>query len=189
METLGQRIVRLRGAISQHRLAKMAGISQGRLRDIETGATPDPRGATVAKIAAALGITSDELQTGQVPGALAEGDAAPYDTGDAKGLLYLLAPTARHPTAYRIARALPGFALAEGDTLVVELQGKPLPGQLVVTNLANPVTGTAETVVRRYLPPLLLAQDGQTVLQANDERVGGLWPVLASWRGGADLGS
>ena len=42
-------------------LSKMTGLGTGRLSEIETGVTSDPRISTLIKIADALGVTLDEL--------------------------------------------------------------------------------------------------------------------------------
>jgi len=47
--------------ISQDKLSKLAGITLHTITKIESGATPDPRIKTVKKIAAALGVSVDDL--------------------------------------------------------------------------------------------------------------------------------
>ncbi|TSD04969.1 MAG: XRE family transcriptional regulator [Parcubacteria group bacterium Athens0714_12] len=47
--------------ISQDKLSKLAGITLHTITKIESGATPDPRIATVKKIADALGVGIDDL--------------------------------------------------------------------------------------------------------------------------------
>lgn len=42
-------------------LSKMTGLGTGRLSEIETGVTSDPRMSTLIKIADALDVTLDEL--------------------------------------------------------------------------------------------------------------------------------
>jgi len=52
---------RRKSALSQDKLSKLAGITLHTITKIESGATPDPRVATVKKIADALGCSVDEL--------------------------------------------------------------------------------------------------------------------------------
>lgn len=184
METLGER---LRGPTSQTALAKRSGVSQGRIREIEEGVTAAPRIDTLHKLAAALGVPTDELTTGPA-GQLRDGEAQLFEAAPVRGLLFQLAPEARHPVPYRVTRALPGFGLLPGDTLVVELQGRPQPGQLVVATLADQATGTAETVIRRYLPPVLVSADAAQVHHLDSGEAAVLGTVLASWRAGPSCG-
>lgn len=182
MESLGARLKRLRGDVSQTALAKRTGVSQGRIREIEEGMTAAPRVDTLRKLADGLGIAFDELASGAPAGMLSEAEAQPFDAAPVKGLLFQLAPNARHPVPYRVARDLPGFGLMAGDMLVVELQGTPAQGSLVVATLADPDTGAAETVIRRYLPPVLVSADAAQVHPLDGGSVAVLGQVLASWR-------
>lgn len=63
VDTVGQRIRELREArgLSGNALAKLAGISQGHLRDIEIGRHKSPTLETARAIARALGVTLDNL--------------------------------------------------------------------------------------------------------------------------------
>lgn len=47
--------------ISQDKLSKLAGITLHTITKIESGATPDPRIETMAKIAKGLGVSIDDL--------------------------------------------------------------------------------------------------------------------------------
>lgn len=61
--TIGENIKRLRlqKDLSQDKLARLADIAFATLTKIESGETPNPTIETVKKIAAALGISIDEL--------------------------------------------------------------------------------------------------------------------------------
>lgn len=61
--TVGVRIRALREAcgLSGNALAKLAGLSQGHLRDIETGRVKDPGLTVAAAIARALNVSVDDL--------------------------------------------------------------------------------------------------------------------------------
>ena len=52
---------RVKRGLSQNQLAKMAGVPQSVICDIESGKTKAPRIDTLQAIAAALGVTVDEL--------------------------------------------------------------------------------------------------------------------------------
>lgn len=63
ISTIGKNIKKYRGklGISQDKLSKLAGITLHTIAKIESGATLDPRIATVKKIANALGVGVDDL--------------------------------------------------------------------------------------------------------------------------------
>ena len=52
---------RRKEGISQNRLAKLSGVSQSVINDIEKGKTKAPRVDTMAAIAKVLGVTVDDL--------------------------------------------------------------------------------------------------------------------------------
>lgn len=52
---------RVKRGLSQNQLAKMAGVPQSVICDIESGKTKAPRIDTLQAIASALGVTVDEL--------------------------------------------------------------------------------------------------------------------------------
>lgn len=62
-QTIGQiiRKYRLQKGISQDKLSKFADVAFHTIVKIESGETPNPTIDTVKKIAAALGVTVDEL--------------------------------------------------------------------------------------------------------------------------------
>jgi len=67
METLGQRVAqaRMRKGLSQPELARAAGVSQGTIGNIESGARKQPRG--LLSIASALGVRPEWLLYGLEP--------------------------------------------------------------------------------------------------------------------------
>lgn len=77
METLGRRIKRLRQAcdLSAAELARRAGTSRTTISELETGKRQGSDPALLARLAAELGITLDELVLGE--GAVAPEDRAP----------------------------------------------------------------------------------------------------------------
>ncbi|MGN5380893.1 helix-turn-helix domain-containing protein [Streptomyces lasalocidi] len=62
-ERLGQLLREARGGRSMTEIAAAAGVSAETLRKIETGRAPTPAFFTVAALAAALGLSMDELVT------------------------------------------------------------------------------------------------------------------------------
>ncbi|MBP2652591.1 MAG: family transcriptional regulator [Firmicutes bacterium] len=60
---IGKKIIELREkrGLSQYRLAKEAGVGQGRISQIESGKNPSPTTATLQKIAQALGVSMSEF--------------------------------------------------------------------------------------------------------------------------------
>jgi len=60
---IGKKIIELREekGLSQYRLAKEAGVGQGRISQIESGKNPSPTTATLQKIASALGVSMAEF--------------------------------------------------------------------------------------------------------------------------------
>jgi len=61
--TIGEKVTKLRDAngLSQNELAKLSGIGQGRISQIESGKNPSPTTATLQKIAHALGVSMAEF--------------------------------------------------------------------------------------------------------------------------------
>ena len=63
ISTIAKNIKKYRAklGISQDKLSKLAGITLHTITKIESGATPDPRIETMAKIAKGLGVSIDDL--------------------------------------------------------------------------------------------------------------------------------
>lgn len=63
ISTIAKNIKKYRAkiGISQDKLSKLAGITLHTITKIESGATPDPRIETMAKIANGLGVSIDDL--------------------------------------------------------------------------------------------------------------------------------
>jgi len=73
--TFGGRIKDLRktAGLTQHQLAKLAGIAQSTLGDIESGATKHSYGPTAVRLAQALNVSPDWLSSGRGPMVRASG--------------------------------------------------------------------------------------------------------------------
>ncbi|MEC3996535.1 helix-turn-helix transcriptional regulator [Actinacidiphila sp. DG2A-62] len=76
-ERFGTLLRRARGDRSMVEVAAAAGVSAETLRKIETGRAPTPAFFTVAALAAALGISLDELAATCLPAGLPEDAARP----------------------------------------------------------------------------------------------------------------
>lgn len=178
-----------------------AGLSVNRVSQlINKGGNPGV--ATLAAIAQATGTPlADLLDDTQAPPeqvhGMAETEATPWtppppDSTKAtqaiapQHLAQTLAPSARHCATYRITRAFPGLGLLPNDLVIVDLSsGQQSAGDIVIATIADPLTGEATTVVRRFLPPYLIS--GDPVADTNPEivdnnRVSILGRVAASAR-------
>ncbi|RBO54039.1 hypothetical protein DSD19_06135 [Rhodovulum sp. BSW8] len=69
----------------------------------------------------------------------------------------ILAPESTRPAFFLLSRDLSELSLRRGDLLVCDLHPSPDPdpGSIVLVQIVDEATGTAETVVRRLYPPYL----------------------------------
>jgi transcriptional regulator with XRE-family HTH domain len=72
----------------------------------------------------------------------------------------LLVPLAVSLELWQVLRPHPAAALAPGDILVTELGDKAINGDLVLASVQYDDEPDFTTVLRRYLPPLLVNPDG-----------------------------
>jgi transcriptional regulator with XRE-family HTH domain len=199
-----KRIVEERG-LAETGVSKRAGLAHTTLGDFLSGKTNNPKIKTLEQLALAMGLTAAEmseigLDTGQgaapQPTGFAESEAVPYhaapeawpvhtasDDADA-ALARVLAPSARNATLYRISRDMPCAGLWSGDVLVIDLAARPLNGQLVVANVADPTTAEAHTIVRLLYMPHLIddPMHGAESVLVDNVRTTILAPVVASFR-------
>jgi transcriptional regulator with XRE-family HTH domain len=90
------------------------------------------------------------------------------------------------PATYRLAAALPAFALGVGDVLIADLGRLPQPGELALVTIINEATATSITTVRRYLPPYLAggASDADNPpLRIDQPGVTVRYPIVGALRG------
>lgn len=141
--------------------------------------------------AGALSMPPDYTNGSARPPGFAESEArpwAPADTDRKARLLAALAPDARHPESYTIAVAIPGFDLAEGDVVVIDLGRTPVTDEIVVANVDDFAHHAQTTVLRRYLPPYLVpGRHTEKSDLVESQRIGILGPVVASFRPMAGL--
>lgn len=102
----------------------------------------------------------------------------------------LFGATARNPAVtHRAQIALPDFAIASGDLLVCDLSRTPIAGEIAIATVLDIATGTSSTIIRRYLPPYLLAgNSGPTsdFVKIDPETMTLRHPIIGSIRGTAD---
>lgn len=187
-------------------LSRKAGLNHTFIRDILKGHTRSPKVENMQKLAGALNITVQDLVEdsdlllaesaqpvppgGKKPG-FSETQLDPWAPPEIsahrelqpRAMLVDLAPDARHPTALRLREAVFGFALLAGDVVVVDLNARAEPGNIVVVNSATD-SGDAVTLIRRFHPPYLISGDPQdtTALLADGARHAIMGPVVASFR-------
>lgn len=157
-----------RAGMTQTALADRVGVNKGFMSEVVSG-KKYPSVETLMAIAAALGVPVvalfDDAPTDQgaaraEPAGMAE-DATPYTPaatthGDPVRTLY--ASRARNAAiTHRAAVDMPGFGITAGDLLVCDLSRLPSPGEVTVAVAVDTDTGTAQTMIRRYTPPFLLA--------------------------------
>lgn len=166
-------------------------------RAVRRGESISPKHENLAAIAAAIGVTSDWLINGTggdaalIPG-LAEGttsytpQAFPADKSDPQGLMRMVfGPAVQTPATYKLGVGLPGFGLAAGDVLIMDMARLPDPGELALIRVYDDADGSSSTI-RRFLPPYLaagLAPDDGPVMRIDQPGVTVLYPVIGSIRG------
>lgn len=119
---------------------------------------------TIAKIAAAVGRTSPIAPEVRMRQGVAEPELAPYrpdaDRPDADArLLSALAPGHNNAHVFQLrGRALDLLGYLPGDLVIVDLNATAEPGNVVCAQIYDRQQMRAETVMRLYEPPYLLAQ-------------------------------
>lgn len=180
---------------SAHALAKDAGVAASTLSRFlnDPAYTGTLSTTTLDKIARAAGEVPGRIasvspapatdSTAPSGGGFAEADAEPYAAGAAH------APFALPPGAdvWRVTgRTLDLAGYLPGDCIVVDGHTRPVSGDIVCAQAVDPETGTARTVLRKYVPPYLVAvstaADGEPPIQADPERVSIMGVVTLGWR-------
>jgi len=116
-------------------------------------------------------------------------DAAPFlfqPATNTDPVRALFGTTASNPAVtHRAQASMPDFAILPGDLLVCELSRPPELGDIVVATLVDEQLGTSTSLVRRFLPPYLVAGDGTTpaFIKINPATVTVRFPVIGTIRG------
>lgn len=98
----------------------------------------------------------------------------------------LFTGAARNPAAvYRSAAHLPDFDIRAGDVLVCEQARMATEGEIAIVTVADPETGTSTTLIRRNMPPWLIAGGGNDPhpLRGDEDWTAILYPVIGIIRG------
>ncbi len=121
------------------------------------------RATTLAKLAQFSGLAAPgiELPEGEYPvQQRLQEEAIPYkDAGSPLSVIIKAIVSGRKnidPWTIR-TRALEGAGFMPGDVVLVDLNSLPGPGEPALAQVYDPRTGTAETVMRRYISPYLVA--------------------------------
>lgn len=127
-------------------------------------------------------------QSARAAGGFAD-DAAPFlfqPAANTDPVRALFGTTASNPAVtHRASASMPDFAILPGDLLVCELSRPPELGDIVVATLVDEQLGTSTSLVRRFLPPYLVAGDGTTpaFIKIDPATVTVRFPVIGTIRG------
>lgn len=166
------------------RIAKEIGIAAStltRLLKAPEGSTATLHARTISKLQAYGGISlfGGEASTASGPRGLAEDavlfDAKSADPAVSAALRALIGGRqAADPWTIR-TRALEGIGYVPGDIVIVDLGRQPSPGDVVCAQVYDWGRSDAETVMRVYEPPFLVAasldQQLRRPLMVDNERV------------------
>ncbi|WP_300009742.1 helix-turn-helix transcriptional regulator [uncultured Roseobacter sp.] len=101
-----------------------------------------------------------------------------------------LAPKAKSPCPFKLTRDAPAFNLSKGDILILDLNSSAKTGDIVLANRVDPNTGSAETLLGRYLPPYISPPNASEKPQLVDSNlISVMGPVVASFRPDANSAS
>lgn len=121
--------------------------------------------------------------------------AAPYriepapprdgDSAQTATLRAIYGTKAGQPSSLRVLVALPAFALAPGDVLIIDLARLPRSGELAVVTVFDDEAAASATLIMQIAEPWLIhggSPDGQ-MLRIDDPAVTVRHPVIGSIRG------
>jgi len=150
-----------------------------------------PEGIGESEVMALTGLFGIAVANPQTPSQSAgfSDDAAPFlfqPAANTDPVRALFGTTARNPAVtHRAQTSMPDFAILPGDLLVCELSRSPELGEIVVATLVDEQLGTSSSLVRRFLPPYLVAGDGATpaFIKINPATVTVRFPIIGTIRG------
>lgn len=135
------------------------------LNDTSRTATITER--SIQMIESYSGVSRHRMPGVALPPGMAEPDAAPLDPGEPiKGWCKAAIDEARKgrngvdPWVMR-GRALDLEGVLPGDILLVDLNRRPAPGDIVCAQVVDYVSGAAETIFRLFQPPYLIAHSAK----------------------------
>lgn len=99
-------------------------------------------------------------------------DAAPFLTKgrSPEHTLSALCYAATTPELFRAEVDLPGFLIAQGDILVVDLSREPTIGELALIAFRDEIDQTSSWGIRRWLGNAMLTGDGRGALEGCDPK-------------------
>lgn len=117
------------------------------------------------------GSTQPRTGTREQSHGMAEADAVPFyakndrQRVDLRDLAAHLAPSARRVELFELRRHYPGLAMMTGDLLVVDTSAtEAMPGQPVLSQIANEVADTGRTVLRLATAAGLIPPHGEDAI-------------------------
>lgn len=154
----------------------------------------------IAHILAQFGVATDQVLA-LAGGAARPPHATPSETGFSEdaarpwipaspqrdgidATIRALAPSAVNPGTYQMSRHIPELGLLRGDIIIVDRKRLPVAGEMALAN-AQTDEGIMQTVIGRFLPPLLFTAESLTLGKILDVTNGGVavyHPILASFR-------
>lgn len=93
-----------------------------------------------------------------------------------------IAPMARHPALYQMARPCPGAMLLAGDVLLIDANPTPRDGDLLVARVTLPETGEAVTELAQFRGGAVLPLLGERDFLADGGEAAPVGSVLGSVR-------
>lgn len=187
------------------RLSKMSGLDISTIRKLTSGASSTPKHTTMLKVAATLGLTVQQIIDQGVDGASPPRPASGrgHSTGFAEDATPFAAPGPDEAAAVRVlfrdagrnvaithkaAAWMPDLAIAPGDLILCDLSRLPEPGELVLVVHRDEVLGHSTSLIRRYLPPWLVAAGppgGAPPTKETDPEMHVMNPIVGVIRAGA----
>lgn len=135
------------------RLAEAMGISPDKVSKILKG----ERGVRPHEIPAVIAFFEWE-QPAHAPMGMQE-EATPFEgkPDEVARIAQLLAPHARHPVLYTARQTLTGLGILRGDVVVIDLNGIPRDGDIVIATLTDETSDQSRTLLRRLQEPRLIS--------------------------------
>lgn len=84
---------------------------------------------------------------------------------------------------YRVTEGDVMFATLPGDMLILDLSRRPETGDTVICTVTDVQTDASRTLVRKFIDPWLINSNAHTRIDANDQGIGILGPVVGLVRG------
>lgn len=165
---------------SPTRLAREANVSHTTItRMLDTDYSGSMTATTIAKIARATGIPASGSLRAAVPAGFAEPEVEPIEQPGAA-----LTPDQSRWSIRGHSLELAGYL--PGDQVIIDMSVAPRVNDVVIAQLYEPDTATAQTVLRLYQPPFLVTaatpEHGARPEAVDDETVRIMGVVIRMWR-------